>query len=293
MKRRIYTLFVVVLSGLISLALINCSRNIEAEPKLNYGSNLFYLKNTPIDFVIKPVKKPAIEGKFTAKPWGLVINENTGEININQSETGLKYTVTFTSTDQQTVLKTEFVISGMDYKDSIYVFTNNNHLAKPVFDEDENKTAPCNDSNNDGNEDQNQCEIDDPDLDDDGNQDEPSANSQGLAISKATGQIDLKQSLENGALGNNLTNGIFKDFKIYYRLNDASDRALNSITVRVFYFDTMNDIPANLLAELKAKQSNSTSIFFSNKTIENSGVKSVEGAMTVKKRPPYLVIVAR
>ena len=89
------------------------------------GSNTFFAsENNPQ--LIRPVgelEDPSnFSGRFTVWPQGLDIDPITGVIDVNVSEPGLTYQVTFTSEDGLTACTTEVTIGGLDYRDVILDF---------------------------------------------------------------------------------------------------------------------------------------------------------------------------
>jgi hypothetical protein len=77
---------------------------------------------------------------------------------------------------------------------------------------------------------------------------------QGVVIDKATGNINLKQTIANGALGANPLPGTFKDFLLYYRISDKSNKARNKLAFRMYYFQNKTQIPARLKKQLAQKK---------------------------------------
>ncbi|MFP4095988.1 MAG: hypothetical protein ACLFUB_16005, partial [Cyclobacteriaceae bacterium] len=146
----------------------------------------------------------------------------------------------------------------------------------------------------DDDDDDDECEFDDDEDDDDGDgdDDEPEdgedVRSQGVEINTANGAIDLRQTILNGALGNEPANGVNKDFTIYYRLYDASDGALNSITVRLYYYDDLSAVPQDLLDEIEERR-NSLSVLGARKMAYRNKIARLSRG----GRPPYIVIVGR
>src|ERR1700759_804191 len=61
-----------------------------------YSDSILYVNNLD-DYSVSPVNTKA--GTYSSLPDGLKIEETTGAINVNKSETGLKYMVTFTPAD--------------------------------------------------------------------------------------------------------------------------------------------------------------------------------------------------
>ena len=59
------------------------------------------------------------DGIFTVEPQGLDLNPNTGVFDVNGSESGIVYTVTYTSNDRLTICQVQVTIAGLDYQDTI------------------------------------------------------------------------------------------------------------------------------------------------------------------------------
>lgn len=260
--------------------------------RLSYGDSVFYLKNQPGNYLILPVSIPAGQGYFSANPWGLVIDSTTGRINVTQSETGLRYKVYFFNTAGQVQDSTKIVISGIDYIDSIYRIqaTNVYDTAFPLYNAKTNPPLPCSDDDDDDDgdgDDDDGCIFDETDLDDDGNDDIPGVIQEKLLVDTKKGTIDVEASYHAGVFGSNPVNGATKDFTFYYRINDASNRALNKITVRLYHFNTVNDIPQWLLDELNKRKNISTQV--NSRPSNTSRTESYEFG---PKRPPIIVIVS-
>lgn len=276
---------------LFLLVVVSCSRPQQppAPPpcQLSYGDSIFYVKDTGT-YVVMPVDSQVVSGRFVSRPAGLKINEITGAININTSESGLRYLVSFIPDNGGDTCSAQITVSGIDYLDSVYVLQNNAKMALPVYDGDAAKPLPCEDDDDD-------CEFDDDEDDDDGDgdDDEPppgqDVRTQGLEINTGSGHIDLEQTVANGTFGATPVSGSHKDFLIYYRLYDPSLGVLNKIPVRVYYFDTKAEIPASLLDELEDKRVNTTRTASPLNGPAGSGAR----IMSTTPRPPYIIIVRR
>ncbi len=59
------------------------------------------------------------DGVFTVEPQGLDLNPRTGAFDVNGSESGVVYTVTYTSKDRLTICQAQVTIAGFDYQDTI------------------------------------------------------------------------------------------------------------------------------------------------------------------------------
>jgi hypothetical protein len=123
---------------------------------------------------------------------------------------------------------------------------------------------------------------------------------QGVAMDKSGGAINLKRTLLNGALGKNPLPGAFKDYILNYRLSDHTSKALNRMTLRIYYFKNRSQIPAALKRDLAEKRKyillNYTNDPYSvSYTVDKSGhggdnmIAAKE--REVKCRPPYIIVV--
>jgi hypothetical protein len=186
----------------------------------------------------------------------LVINSTTGEINVTQSETGLRYKIGFIKTGSTDTCFSTLILGGITYIDSIYSLDKNDTLAIPYYYANPTAPAVCDPSNDNdypgqGQHGNNKCEFDDDgDLDGNGPTDEPpagsTANSLGVRVRTISGVINLKKTLQDGAFGSTTpANGSMVKATIYYRLNDQSGRVLQKIPVELYYYNSVSDIPTN------------------------------------------------
>lgn len=240
--------------------------------QFSYGDTIFYPQELPSDYIIHTTTP--LTGTFGCFPDELKINTTNGDIDITEGETGLKYIVWFVPAGTTDTCKKFLYVSGIDYTDSIYSLAKKTSSARSVY----NSTPGLKVSPNS--------------IFDDSN----TVVTQGVALDKATGNIDLKKTIANGALGTNPLPGTFKDFLLYYRISDKSNKALNKLSFRMYYFQNRTQIPASLKKQLLAKKSqvllndgssiNSFSLGSSSTTAKN-------GAGEVKCRPPYIIVVAQ
>jgi hypothetical protein len=242
------------------------------------------------DHKIRPKNDPGV-GTYFAWPEGLVIDHNTGEVNVSDSETGARYIIGFVRSGTHDTCLKELTIGGVTYVDSVYVLSANDTLALPHFNANPLPTTICDPSDdtdypgnssggNGGGSDK--CEFDDGSDDDNGNgqADEPPpgqrANDQKVRVRTLSGIINLKKTLEEGAFGSNPQNGDRKQVTIYYRLNDCSVKALQHIKVDLIYYEKKSDIPVTLLNDLRVKRTN----FMEARIIDPNG----------KPRPPQIFV---
>jgi hypothetical protein len=249
-----------------------------------YADSVYYYREQSTPYIISPVTAQA--GTYSAFPDGLSINPTTGAINVNQSESGLKYRVSFLPTGATDSCTTFVIISGVNYLSAIYDLSASNTLAMPYYNAQRNLAPPCDDDDDeeeDGDDDDGGCEFDDGNDDDDGDgtADEPPAGQQvrplGIDIDIQNGIINLQQTVLNGTFGATPVSGSSRTVRIYYRISDASNKALNYIDVQFHYYDTYANIPASLLADMDDKNG---------ATLRSSAVKK-----TKPVRPPHIVIM--
>lgn len=258
-------------------------------PGFSYGDSLFLLAYPVTDSFISPISPQP--GEYGCFPNGLSINPQTGVINLYQSETGLRYMVWFKAVGGTDTCQTFITLSGINYMDSIYTFSKNQVLASPIYNATRQNEPECRHGD---------CEYDDGHDDDngDGFDDEPPVGQevipQGIVIDKLTGNIDLQQSITNGALGSNPQPGTFKDFNLYYRISDGSQKALNRIAFRLYYYQTRSQIPKSLLKTYRQKRN---LILFNDIAPQFNLMQYIpasetsRGTKEPKCRPPYIIIV--
>lgn len=210
-----------------------------------YPKEKFYINGTPDQpYLVEPELEPeGLKGFFSASPTGLWIDEDTGEIDINKSSSGTKYIVKFTPCSGEKSQYTTLIISGIGYIDDIYSLSDKSRelVLEPFFDGDvNNKRIPKTSF----------------DIPFDG---ERTASSFKLAICKERGIVDLRETVHKCAFGvGKLTanlklrpsEGVCKEFRIYYRHEEGEGRAINSVAIRLYYFKSRKDIPRPVLKAL-------------------------------------------
>jgi hypothetical protein len=255
----------------------------------SYPDTLFFKSNQNGNLIIPATNSQT--GTYGVRPEGLSINTTTGAINVTLSESGLKYRVYFVPANTTDTCFRFVTISGVDYLSKIYNLGNNEDFAIPSY-KGLTPILPCSDGNDDDddddNDDDNECEFDDGNDDDDGDGtgDEPATGHevipQGIEINKLTGKIDLRKTLQNGALGSNPVNGTTKLVRIYYRITDNSQKALNFIEVKFHYYQTVGAVPQSLLNQIANK--NSSLMVNSARTNKSSRLEYS------KPRPPDIIV---
>lgn len=255
--------------------------------RFSYADTLFYNHQLTTDKFVPVISQPSGTVLFKSIPSGLAIDSLTGRINISKSESGIRYKVFAVNRQGRAIDSVKLVISGIDYADGIYnldVTPVAYDTAFPVYNAKPSLALPCDDDDDDED---NLCVFDETDLDGDGNDDISGVIQDKLLIDIKRGTIDLEASFRAGLFGSNPANGTKKDFVMYYRLNDASGRALQKINIRLYYYKRNTDIPQSLLNELSQRNNQSKSV----NTRLISGTEFT--AYEKPKRPPILIIVGQ
>jgi hypothetical protein len=200
------------------------------------------------------------------------IDDNTGAINVSKTETGLRYRITFTSADGATS-STMVVISGINFPDKFHYLSQGDSIAFPVYNASPFRSLPVTGS-----------------VFDEGN----NANSGGCSVKTLNGQINLSQTVRNGVFGNTPQNDSRRDFDIFYRLNDQSGNAKNKISVRVYYYDTINDVAPDLLQTLNDRENQGVFLgtIYSGFPSGPGFSRNSSTAGLAKPRPPCVIIIA-
>lgn len=283
----------------------NRTSSTSTPPRLSYGDSIFYLRYQPGNYIVSPVSKPAGAGYFKAIPLGLQIDSVTGNINVSQSETGIRYKVFYFSMSGVKLDSTKIVVSGIDYMDQIIEIAatpNTYDTAFPLYNAKRNPPLPCGDDDEDDDgdidDDDNACVFDETDLDDDGNDDIPGVIQDKLLVDIKKGTIDAEASFHAGVFGSsNPANGITRDFTFYYRLQDPSNRALNRITVRLYHYKKRSDIPQWLIQLLQDRAITANEV--NSRTVVSGGSSGdpltgrIERFEIKPIRPPIIVIVSQ
>lgn len=229
-----------------------------------YADDTFYLNSKVTKYIVRPIT--SLKGTFGAKPYGLVIDPNTGAINISASETGLTYTVFYVKAGTTDTCTRNLTIAGIDFANSLYDLSKNDTLATPSFKGIAQSMVGTSSSNFDVVS---------------GLMNTHTLQSVGISINSKTGSVNLKKTLSSGLLGTKPANGSSVTVRLYYRINDASQGALNHIDLRFTYYSKISDIPDSLLSKLGVATKQSSA----------GARSSADGGGGAKPRPPEIVIV--
>jgi hypothetical protein len=237
--------------------------------KLSYGDSIIYLQPSTGDFKVMPQPLGGKQGQYLAFPDGLDLNALTGEINVTNSETGMRYKVMFIPTGTTDTLTTKIVLSGISYKDFYHIQAANDSLSRPFYNANFNNfNMPCTGAG---------CQFDV----------NGSARAAGLVINPATGVINLKRTLTNGFFRvGPAQDGDKKDVYLSYKLNDASNGAINVIRIKLYFYNNQSTVDANL-AQLLIDRSDVFLRVMSN-TIDYNSLFRTNAA---KPRPPCIIIM--
>jgi hypothetical protein len=225
---------------------------------LSYGDSIFYLKtNTSNIYSPLPMNK---SGKYYGFPDGIEIDENNGKIDLNSSEMGLRYRIMFVPNGTTDTISTKIVLSGINFYDGIYRLSQGDSIAPAIYNAKGLTYSPglfgtgLNNSFDEGN----------------------GCNSQGCSVSLINGKINLAKSLRDGAI--NSSHDSQKEFTYYYKMDDASNKTLNKLKVKLYYYRRVSDIPQYLWTILN---------------VDHAGtILRGVGARVAKPRPPCIVIIA-
>ncbi|WP_194777983.1 hypothetical protein [Pararhodonellum marinum] len=257
----------------------------------SYADTLYFI-NIESEQIIAPTNE--LSGTFEGFPEGLELDSITGAIDINKSETGLRYRIEFKPSNDAPACSYFLTIAGINYLDEIFVLDQGERFARAIYNGNQDGIVPCEDEDDDDDDDDDD-EDDDEDDDDDSCKfdiDGPDGNKLadfGVSVDHDTGDIDMLETLEDETFGETPINGDARDFTLYYRVSDESLSALNKIDIRLFYFETMADVPQELIDEMQEKRD-----LIESSTELDPNFRIMQDDVTKRKpRPPYLVIVAR
>jgi hypothetical protein len=261
-----------------------------------YGGSILYVQgNTASAYQFKPVNTLG-SGTYVAWPAGITIDPQTGIIDANKSEPGSRYNVGFVSAATGDTAYNQVIIDGVTYADGIYALDSKDSILQPYY-----NTSAITPWMTDSREAELVAGQSHPWFD------APaagvaSANELGLKVSTADGTINLANSVRQGLFGSNPKNGDTKEIPIYYRLGDVSRYSLLKSTVIVHYYNSVTDVPVELLVACQASQKAftgqgavlSTEIDAVTSTTTTTTATTVAAtAAPVAPRPPQVVLVVK
>jgi len=269
-----YIKIIPFLFSLFTIAWLSCNKPAGNDDpsgpyNLSYGSSVIYLRPQAGDYIVHPTQhRPGIYSGF---PEGIEIDDNTGAINVSDSETGLRYKITHTAPDG-TETSTLVVLSGISFTDKFYILSQNDTIAKPVYNANPSEPLPIAGS-----------------IFDEGG----IANSSGCDVKTFNGQINLAQTIRNGIFGSNPSNDDKEDIEIVYRLNDGSGKAVNKLKVRLYYYTSMATVTDEMFETLQEREEQGVFLGASATGMNSGGSNTMRPTQIAKPRPPCIIIVGQ
>lgn len=272
----------------VTPATVSTIGNTSAAGILRYSSPVFFYREQAEAYIESPQKNQS--GTYGASPKGLVINPTTGTIDVNKSESGLTYQVWFKPTGSSEISLSEVTIAGINFQSRIYNLASGDIFAKPLYNVQNHLAAPFGVENKvAGSEFANENDKTVAAL--------VSTNTQqkkpkGLVIDGQMGTINLRQAVANRVFGENPVDGTVRNFRLYYRLNDASNKALNYIDVRLHYYSRASAVPSSLLRQASYKSSATFRKATTTPTVGAAmSVTDAASSASSTPRPPDIIII--
>jgi hypothetical protein len=203
-----------------------------AQPKLTYPDSVFYITGQS-DYFVSPLEHRS--GTYFSFPEGLSLNESTGAINVTKSDAGLKYRVSFVKTGKSDTISTFIVVSGINYLDGFYNLSKGDSILKPVYNANKDAAIP---GINNGT-------TFDVGL---------TLNNHGCKVNSTSAEINLAQTVRNGVFGKTPSNNDRHEFEMTYRINDGSALAANTLKVKLYFFNSMNDVTPEAFDIIASRQ---------------------------------------
>jgi hypothetical protein len=279
---RTILLSLVLLISAFSCKKTNSGGNTNPPPPggyhLSYGDSVFYLNNQASDYIVMPEVPRA--GQYIGFPEGIDLDPNTGEINISKSETGLRYRITFIPDGSTDSFSIAIVISGINFLDGFYKLTTADSVLKPIYNANFNSPIPG---------------VNNGSAFDIGS----GCNSAGCNVNIVLGSINLAQTVRNGVFGATPSNNDRHEFDLNYEINDKSGKAPNTIRVKLYYFDSINDVTQEVYDIINSREGalfgvQPKPIPFERFTSVNSITQTnTQAKPTPKPRPPCIFILGR
>lgn len=260
-----YRIYIALMILAVSTGWLACNKPVDGTTppyNLSYGDSILYLKASGNN-IIYPTEHRS--GIYTGFPEGIEIDESSGAINLANSETGLRYKITHTAPDG---IKTEIkvVLSGITFTDHFYRLSTGDSIAPPVYNATASSILPLSGSN----------------FDEGG-----FANGGGCSVRTDNGKINLSESIRNGVFGSpNPRNDDNKEVEIKYRINDGSGKSLNKLKVKLYWYNTLADVPQYLWDILNDRTSQG--VFLRGSLPGNTEINTA----LAKPRPPCVIIIA-
>jgi hypothetical protein len=226
----------------------------------NYGDSIVYPQPASGNFYVYPQNTNGMKGTYFSWPAGLVLDSNTGAINLTLSQTGQRYDMAFVQYGTTDTCISQLIVAGTSYMDSVYVLSQSDTSSDPYFNANPYAPSPCQNKKGTG------CQFDYNKF----------AETQGVIVDKHTGFIDLQNTAKK-AFGKFPFNGETIFTTINYTLNDKSNNAPQQIQLKLVYYNRRSDVPPAVLA-----------------TVTNNQLSTLNNQLLSKgpsPRPPLIIIV--
>lgn len=245
--------------------------------QLSYADSVFYLQPQSSDYIISP--EQSLTGQYIGFPEGIEIDPKTGAVNVSKSETGLRYRITFIPDGSTDSFSTVILISGINFLDGFYKLNTSDSIARPVYNANKTNNIPG---------------VNNGSVFDEGS----NCNSLGCDVDVSSGLINLAQTVRNGVFGSTPSNNDRHEFLMNYRINDKSNKTLNTLKVKLYYFDSINDVTQEVYDIISSREG--TLLGFNPlpgfsaplASVNSMNEPSVLGK-PAKPRPPCIFILAR
>lgn len=265
-----------LLPALGMLAACKKNKSEGGDYTFSYGDSVIYPKTTSGDYIVKPLV--ANNGIYAAFPEGIELDDNTGAINVTKSETGLRYRITFTPADGSPAKTTTVLLAGINYLDAFYILANNDTVSSVVYNGDPARAVPLSPGKT----------VFDIDL---------GCNNEGIAINTNTGNINLAQTIRNGFFGRHPDNEARQEFELKYKIDDKSGQANQSVKIKLYYYNTMADVPDKYFKLLEDRQGtvfrSAGTPLYAKGTTFSGALGAFDITKAAKPRPPCIFIIGR
>jgi hypothetical protein len=247
--------------------------------QLIYADSVVYLRPQAEDYMVTPINGGA--GRYSGFPEGLQIDGNSGAINVNKSETGLRYRVSFVPKGTTDTFSTMITVSGVNFLDGFYNLAKGDSIAHPIYNGWSALPIPG---------------LNGGSVFDEG----ATCNRQGCVVSMTDGRINLAETVRNGVFGSKPSSNARQQFHMAYRIADKSQESLNGLDIKIYYFATMNDVSQEVYDIIASRQgtilgaSASPSAVLhqtTGRTVSVTGTQTLQ--QSAKPRPPCIFIIGR
>ena len=247
----------------------------DGDNTLNYGNPVIFPRGD--DYVVSPVSKPSVQGEYTSFPEGLELDKKNGNIDVSDSETGLRYRITFTPDDGSAPVSTTVLLAGINYEDAFHVLANNDSITRVIYNGDDGNAIPMSPGKTV--------------FDINGK-----CSKEGIAINRNDGSINLAQTIRNGFFGKHPDNDTRQEFELEYTIDDGSKQTKQEIKIKLYYHNTIDDIGDDLLQLLKDREGtilrqDGTAI--QQDAIVTSATAGIQSTGKARPRPPCIFIIGR